>query len=212
MTIISSVMEPQKVEAMKVMKWGMHSLPSTWDRILFRLTLRRADITFVLYQCQKKWNVGVCDIEYLHLSHVHRHRLTSSFGANLGWNGHGQLGIGCEWTEQFGDALPTLTFGTGFVPQSMGLGCCHSCFVSMNATMVCFGLNSKGQVCKHNVFCLECFPFSYCPSARIRRRREPRNMQLDKWGHSQLIRYRFGDGIWDFTDSNYVFARMFIEH
>ena len=54
--------------------------------------------------------------------------------------------IGCGWNEQFGDALPALEFESGFVPEMMGMGASHSCFVSTNASMVCFGRNDYGQV------------------------------------------------------------------
>ena len=47
---------------------------------------------------------------------------------------------------QFGDSLPILDFGTGFVPEHMGLGQYHSCFVSTNGSVVCFGENDRGQV------------------------------------------------------------------
>ena len=63
-----------------------------------------------------------------------------------GLNEYGQLGIGCGWTEQFGDNLPTLQFPTDFIPRLMGLGGRHSCFVSMNRSMICVGHNSKGQL------------------------------------------------------------------
>ena len=63
-----------------------------------------------------------------------------------GQNTDGQLGIGCGWTQQFGDNLPTLEFPPDFVPQFMGLGGRHSCFVSTNGFMVCTGANGNGQV------------------------------------------------------------------
>ena len=59
---------------------------------------------------------------------------------------YGQLGIGCGWTQQFGDDLPTLKFAFDFVPQLMGLGRYHSCFVSTNGFMVCTGNNAFGQL------------------------------------------------------------------
>ena len=63
-----------------------------------------------------------------------------------GLNEYGQLGIGCGWTEQFGDNLPILEFPSDFVPQFMGLGGAHSCFVSMNASLICIGNNEFGQL------------------------------------------------------------------
>ena len=64
----------------------------------------------------------------------------------IGRNFYGQLGIGCGWTEQFGDDLPTLDFADGFIPEMMALGEYHSCFVSGNGSVVCFGRNQYGQV------------------------------------------------------------------
>ena len=58
----------------------------------------------------------------------------------------GQLGIGCGWTQQFGDALPTVTFPTDFVPKMMGMGGYHSCFVSTAGGLLCFGRNYEGQL------------------------------------------------------------------
>ena len=63
-----------------------------------------------------------------------------------GDNDDGQLGIGCLWTRQFGDDLPALDFGNEFIPKMMGLGYGHSCFVSTKWSMICFGVNSVGQV------------------------------------------------------------------
>ena len=62
-----------------------------------------------------------------------------------GNNEYGQLGL-CGWTNQFGDALPTLDFGSEFVPDFMGMGYYYSCFVSTNWSMICFGNNWDGQV------------------------------------------------------------------
>ena len=63
-----------------------------------------------------------------------------------GRNDYGQLGIDCQWTEQFGDDLPALDFSDGFNPKLMALGGYHSCFVSTNGSMICFGDNQYGQV------------------------------------------------------------------
>ena len=61
----------------------------------------------------------------------------------------GQLGLGCEWNEEFGDDLPVLPFSSDFVPQQMGLGKYYSCIVGTNnfngtigtKGMICFGIN-----------------------------------------------------------------------
>merc|ERR1719334_197832 len=74
-----------------------------------------------------------------------------------GDNTYGQLGIGCEWTEQFGDDLPVLEFPSEFLPQQMGMGSHHSCFLDfdfveesddINGTVgiLCFGRNDYGQL------------------------------------------------------------------
>merc|ERR1719334_3048481 len=71
-----------------------------------------------------------------------------------GRNTDGQLGIGCEWNEQFGDDLPVLELPSDFVPQQMGLGGYHSCIVGTNHSndtigtegMICFGYNFDGQL------------------------------------------------------------------
>ena len=83
-----------------------------------------------------------------------------------GNNVYGQ--IGCEWTQQFGDDLPALEFGNGFVPEMMGMGEFHSCFVSTNGSMVCFGRNNYGQVLECVFYIIKFYIFSD-PSARIRR-------------------------------------------
>ena len=75
-----------------------------------------------------------------------------------GDNGDGQLGIGCGWNYQFGDALPALEFAADFVPEFMGLGD-HSCFLSTNGSMVCFGKNNNGQV---RIYTLCAFLFIPC--------------------------------------------------
>ena len=67
--------------------------------------------------------------------------------AFIGSNSYGQLGVCNGYNEcQFGDNLPALDFGTHFVPKMMGLGYVHSCFVSTNGSLVCFGWNNYGQV------------------------------------------------------------------
>ena len=63
-----------------------------------------------------------------------------------GTNQAGQLGIGCGWTQQFGDDLQPLDFGIRFIPELMDVGGKHSCFASTNGSMVCFGSNGIGQV------------------------------------------------------------------
>ena len=62
-----------------------------------------------------------------------------------GNGGYGQLGH-CGGGNQTGDALPALIFATDFVPDFMGMGSDHSCFVSTNWSMICFGYNYYGQV------------------------------------------------------------------
>ena len=74
----------------------------------------------------------------------------------LGYCGQGNLTSGNET----GDALPTLDFGSEFVPEFMGLGEVHSCFVSTEWSMVCFGMNEEGQVqVLYFIVCLERFEF-----------------------------------------------------
>ena len=68
-----------------------------------------------------------------------------------GNNEYGQLGIGCGWTQQFGDDLPALVFAEGLIPDTMALGGFHSSFVSTNGSVVCFGENRYGQV---RVYCV----------------------------------------------------------
>merc|ERR1719334_672020 len=88
-----------------------------------------------------------------------------------GSDGAGRLGIGCGWTEEFGDNLPVLQFPSGFVPSLMGLGGAYSCVVSIDSEtptttdsdyfrttdffdfsessrsqMLCFGLNFYGEL------------------------------------------------------------------
>ena len=71
--------------------------------------------------------------------------ISSTYYGFTGSDGYGQLGH-CGWTNDFGGALPTLEFGNGFVPEFMGMGGYHSCFVSTDWSMICFGWNSRGQV------------------------------------------------------------------
>ena len=67
--------------------------------------------------------------------------------AFIGNNLYGQLGLCNGYSAcQFGDNLPALDFGTDFVPEMMGLGYVHSCFVSTNGSLKCFGYNFYGQV------------------------------------------------------------------
>ena len=76
----------------------------------------------------------------------------------IGNNIYGQVGLCSGYSEcQFGDNLPALDFGTDFVPEMMSLGYYHSCFVSTNGSLMCFGSNEQGQVQESrslSAFCL----------------------------------------------------------
>ena len=71
--------------------------------------------------------------------------ISSMYYGFTGNDDYGQLGH-CGWTQQFGVALLSLEFGNGFVPEFMGMGEYHSCFVSTDWSMICFGRNNYGQV------------------------------------------------------------------
>ena len=84
-----------------------------------------------------------CWGKLVHSLYIQYHSVLCQFA---GRNDFGQLGIGCEWTEEFGDSLTTLDFGTDLIPEIMQFGNRHSCFVSTIGSMVCFGKNNYGQV------------------------------------------------------------------
>merc|ERR1712217_389468 len=68
----------------------------------------------------------------------------------FGDNYYGQCGLGCGGNafnfDEFGDDLPVIQFPTGFEPKMMGLGQDHTCVVSQNNSMICFGRNDVGQL------------------------------------------------------------------
>ena len=158
-TIISSVTERPKTEEMTVMKWEMHSLLPTSVLRLSPLTLRREVIMFAPYQSRRRWSVGVWQFMHSVLSNMFC-SISSMYCGFTGRDDYEQLGR-CGWTNQFGDALPTLEFGNGFVPEFMGMGGLHSCFVSTDWSMICFGWNDFGQVqVLHFIISFELFGIS----------------------------------------------------
>ena len=58
----------------------------------------------------------------------------------------GMLGNGCNAANQFANGLIPLIFGDHFIPKTMGMGTYHSCVISTNGSMICFGLNRYGQL------------------------------------------------------------------
>jgi len=68
-----------------------------------------------------------------------------------GSNRSGQLGTGDLLTRGqtavlMGDALPSVDLGTGFVPTALGLGGAHSCALSTQGFLKCWGDNRAGQL------------------------------------------------------------------
>ena len=84
-----------------------------------------------------------CWGKLIHSLYIQYHSVLYQFA---GRNDGGQLGMGCEWNEQFGDSLASLDFGPAFIPEIMQFGLQYSCFVSTIGSMVCFGKNNYGQV------------------------------------------------------------------
>ena len=68
-----------------------------------------------------------------------------------GWNDHGQLGYGDTETRgdedgEMGGSLPFLDLGSGFTPITLFLGTSHSCAVSSEKALKCWGWNDQGQL------------------------------------------------------------------
>jgi len=69
----------------------------------------------------------------------------------FGWNPYGQLGYGDKVprgkvVNTMGDLLLPIDFGNNFVPTKIACGYAHTCALSMQHTIKCFGYNSNGQL------------------------------------------------------------------
>ncbi len=60
-----------------------------------------------------------------------------------GQNGYGQLGIGNTTSLSYGTRLNDVDLGSDFIATDGGLGHYHSCFLSSNHTIKCFGRNGN---------------------------------------------------------------------
>jgi len=70
-----------------------------------------------------------------------------------GNNQYGQLGLGDSWNRgdgigglEMGDGLQAVDLGKNFVPIHVTLGTAHTCALSMNHTLKCFGYGYHGQM------------------------------------------------------------------
>ena len=68
-----------------------------------------------------------------------------------GWNGYGQLGQGDtnnrgDGDGEIGDALNIINLGSNFSIDHLSCGSAHTCVLSTNNTIKCFGWNEYGQL------------------------------------------------------------------
>eukprot|EP01083_Nonionella_stella_P167171 561139_1 len=68
-----------------------------------------------------------------------------------GWNSHGQLGYGDDTSRgsgsnEMGDSLLEVDLGSGFNVAHITTGYAHTCALSTNNTVKCWGANGKGQL------------------------------------------------------------------
>eukprot|EP01083_Nonionella_stella_P244902 851933_1 len=68
-----------------------------------------------------------------------------------GYNFFGQLGYGDtnnrgDASGELGDSLPEIELGSTFIPTHIAAGFSHTCALSTNHTVKCFGRNSYGQL------------------------------------------------------------------
>eukprot|EP01083_Nonionella_stella_P142939 443233_1 len=68
-----------------------------------------------------------------------------------GYNFYGQLGYGDtnnrgDASGELGDSLPEIELGFTFIPTHIATGHWHTCLLSTNHTVKCFGFNSNGQL------------------------------------------------------------------
>eukprot|EP01083_Nonionella_stella_P138102 420241_1 len=70
-----------------------------------------------------------------------------------GYNFYGQLGYGDtndrgSGANQMGDNLPEIDLGSNFIPMQIMTGYTHTCALSTNNKVKCFGMNTYGQLGK----------------------------------------------------------------
>ena len=69
-----------------------------------------------------------------------------------GRNTHGQLGIGAWWEnrgdepDEMGDDLPYLDLGTGVIATSIGAGSTHTCVLTEDGKVKCWGQSYSGAL------------------------------------------------------------------
>ncbi len=73
------------------------------------------------------------------------HCIISTEGQARCWglNGNGRLGDGSTVSVEYGTPLNDINLGSDYIVADGGLGKSHSCFLSTNAMIKCFGSNSE---------------------------------------------------------------------
>eukprot|EP01083_Nonionella_stella_P308809 1091179_1 len=84
---------------------------------------------------------------YLHTCAISESDTVKCFG----YNEYGQLGYGDsdsrgDNANEMGDSLHTIDLGTGFIPTDIWVGPLHTCALSEDKTVKCFGYNEYGQL------------------------------------------------------------------